>query len=145
MEELRHLKAALVGDAGQVLWDSDPKDSRTVERLEALLWRIFSGSRQSDKHRMELRLRRRHSGESLAALHQDIQRLIVLAHPTFASEARDVMACDYFVDALNDLEMALKLRERSPKSLDEALHLACLLYTSPSPRDGLLSRMPSSA
>ena len=27
----------------------------------------------------------------------------------------------------------------------EALSLACLLYTSPSPRDGLLSRMPSSA
>ena len=25
------------------------------------------------------------------------------------------------------------------------LNLACLLYTSPSPRDGLLSRMPSSA
>ena len=24
-------------------------------------------------------------------------------------------------------------------------HEACLLYTSPSPRDGLLSRMPSSA
>ena len=29
------------------------------------------------------------------------------------------------------------------KVLDGAL--ACLLYTSPSPRDGLLSRMPSSA
>ena len=26
-----------------------------------------------------------------------------------------------------------------------AEHLPCLLYTSPSPRDGLLSRMPSSA
>ena len=25
------------------------------------------------------------------------------------------------------------------------LYMACLLYTSPSPRDGLLSRMPSSA
>ena len=25
------------------------------------------------------------------------------------------------------------------------MHLGCLLYTSPSPRDGLLSRMPSSA
>ena len=24
-------------------------------------------------------------------------------------------------------------------------HFSCLLYTSPSPRDGLLSRMPSSA
>ena len=26
-----------------------------------------------------------------------------------------------------------------------SLHCPCLLYTSPSPRDGLLSRMPSSA
>ena len=25
------------------------------------------------------------------------------------------------------------------------IHIGCLLYTSPSPRDGLLSRMPSSA
>ena len=31
-----------------------------------------------------------------------------------------------------------------PYSVDE-LCKACLLYTSPSPRDGLLSRMPSSA
>ena len=30
-------------------------------------------------------------------------------------------------------------------SLDCGLFNACLLYTSPSPRDGLLSRMPSSA
>ena len=28
---------------------------------------------------------------------------------------------------------------------DSELHFICLLYTSPSPRDGLLSRMPSSA
>ena len=27
----------------------------------------------------------------------------------------------------------------------DAISTACLLYTSPSPRDGLLSRMPSSA
>ena len=31
------------------------------------------------------------------------------------------------------------------KALDKQTKLACLLYTSPSPRDGLLSRMPSSA
>ena len=28
---------------------------------------------------------------------------------------------------------------------DDDLRITCLLYTSPSPRDGLLSRMPSSA
>ena len=32
-----------------------------------------------------------------------------------------------------------------PCKNEKELHIYCLLYTSPSPRDGLLSRMPSSA
>ena len=40
-------------------------------------------------------------------------------------------------------EMAEHLIENDQKN--EAKYKACLLYTSPSPRDGLLSRMPSSA
>ena len=34
---------------------------------------------------------------------------------------------------------------RMTGDVDYLLHAVCLLYTSPSPRDGLLSRMPSSA
>ena len=34
-------------------------------------------------------------------------------------------------------------QQKAEKPLD--VHLICLLYTSPSPRDTLLSRMPSSA
>ena len=37
------------------------------------------------------------------------------------------------------------LIERARVSCEEGLPYLCLLYTSPSPRDGLLSRMPSSA
>ena len=33
----------------------------------------------------------------------------------------------------------------APAAIDVRRSVACLLYTSPSPRDGLLSRMPSSA
>ena len=33
----------------------------------------------------------------------------------------------------------------STQNANNAAAIACLLYTSPSPRDGLLSRMPSSA
>ena len=35
--------------------------------------------------------------------------------------------------------------KKKSKDSDEFIPLTCLLYTSPSPRDGLLSRMPSSA
>ena len=37
----------------------------------------------------------------------------------------------------------LKIDYKDPKMLQR--YMSCLLYTSPSPRDGLLSRMPSSA
>ena len=42
---------------------------------------------------------------------------------------------------------ALKAKEDETEAHKEAVKKAqtCLLYTSPSPRDGLLSRMPSSA
>ena len=46
------------------------------------------------------------------------------------------------------LELASKLEDAPwPATKDELIDYAmrCLLYTSPSPRDGLLSRMPSSA
>ena len=38
-----------------------------------------------------------------------------------------------------------ELAQIGVKRLDWVLLTHCLLYTSPSPRDGLLSRMPSSA
>ena len=45
-----------------------------------------------------------------------------------------------------DTEKARRLPvENMERICDEGLLTVCLLYTSPSPRDGLLSRMPSSA
>ena len=48
--------------------------------------------------------------------------------------------------SLIDLKKAVQLNKNSKKAfLNLGVTYACLLYTSPSPRDGLLSRMPSSA
>ena len=38
-----------------------------------------------------------------------------------------------------------KVLASKPSEMNVQLYMTCLLYTSPSPRDGLLSRMPSSA
>ena len=42
-------------------------------------------------------------------------------------------------------EGALLRHRKLQNETKDGYHIACLLYTSPSPRDGLLSRMPSSA
>ena len=71
-----------------------------------------------------MRIRRRRPGESLATLHQDIRRLMALAHPKLSSEGRETFACDYLIDAMDDVELALKVREQTPASLDDALRIS---------------------
>jgi hypothetical protein len=76
---------------------------------------------------MELRLRRRRQGENWSSLHRDIRRLTALAHPDLPQAARESIACDYFIDSLNDVDFSLKVREGNPATLDEALRVSLQL------------------
>jgi len=74
----------------------------------------FGGKAFADKHRIQIRNRRRRKDETLQSLHSDIRRLAALAFPKIEHKTREVMACDYFMDASADPDFALKIRERYP-------------------------------
>ena len=63
--------------------------------------------------------------------------LIAMTSITYAMKAKNL---------LNSLKYYCEI-QRTPKDLGTGCgySIACLLYTSPSPRDGATSRMPSSA
>jgi len=126
-EQLAHLKAALVDEAGQVLWDSAAETTSSLSKLVRLLKERFGGAAQADKYRMELRGRLRQPKETLQNLHREIRGLMVLAYPDLEAKSREVVACDCFLDSLEDSELKLKMRERNPATLDEALKVALLL------------------
>jgi len=67
---------------------------------------------------MELRGRLRMPNET---------RLMVIAYPDLDAMSREVVACDYFLDSIDDPGMKLKIREKNPATLDEALKVALLL------------------
>ena len=58
-------------------------------------------------------------------------------------DAYEVIVTDLRMKDSTGLELLAKSKELLPDA--EVILVTCLLYTSPSPRDGLLSRMPSSA
>ena len=122
-----YLRGALQKEAGQILWDYGPEVTNSLKKLTKTLNERFGGATQSDKYRIEVRTRRRKPDETLQSLHSDIRRLMALAFPDLEHTARETIACDYFIDALAEPDLALKVRERSPNSLDEALRIALQL------------------
>ena len=77
-------------------------------------------------------------------------KLVVLNEllPKLQEQGHRVLLFSQFVMLLDLLENYLRLSHYSYERLDGSItgkKRHCLLYTSPSPRDGLLSRMPSSA
>jgi len=123
-EQLVYLRSSLEKEDGQVLWDYSAETTASLSRMIRALKERFGEANQCDKYRFELKNRRRRPNETLRNLHSDIRRLAALALPELEHRARETMACDYFIDALDDPNLALKIRERFPKNLDAALRIA---------------------
>ena len=92
--------------------------------LKAALWIKFVPQERVELHKAEFRARRREKDEKLSDLSSSLRRLARKAYPEAAEELQDSLAKDQFIDALEDREIRLKLRESGPKTLDEAVSRA---------------------
>jgi len=117
-----HLCASLDGIAGQVLWDAGPQP--TVADVIALLRTRFGNELQAERFKAEIKARRRRPGESLQQLYQDISKLVALAYPKEEPALVNHVAKQAFVIALSDPMLQLKVIEREPKRVEDALNIA---------------------
>ena len=79
----------------------------------------------------------------LAKLLLETPDVLILDEPTNHLDDQHIQWLTQF---LQEFEGTYIVISHDQEFLDKiTTHIACLLYTSPSPRDGLLSRMPSSA
>jgi len=127
LDKIAHLQASLSGGAAQCLWDVGEDNSRSLPHLLALLKGRFGSKGQAGKFCAELRGRHRKPGETLQALYQDLRRLMVLAFPGPTNDTTKVAGRGSFLDSLGDRSMALRIQEREPSSMEEALRIAVRL------------------
>ena len=124
-DRLFHLRASLEGAAGQILWDAGVQTS--ASDVIRLLRARFGNENQAERFRAELRARRRRKDESLQSLYNDVCRLLALAYPGPTNPTTVLVGRDMFLDALHDQSLRVRILEREPKTLEEALNLACRL------------------
>ena len=121
-DRLFQLKLALNGPAAQILHANNCPDS--VDRILSLLRTRFGTDQKCEMYRLELKQRRRKPNESLQQLFHDVCRLMNLAYSGHKDEIVETLARDYFLDALSSHSMKVRIMDRDPKSIDEALRLA---------------------
>jgi hypothetical protein len=125
VEKATYLAVSLKGPALTVLSNVPPDNLYNYSSLVTALDARFGSSHQAELHRMKLKSRIRKREEGLAELADDIERLARLAYPTAPSTTMlELLAKDQFIDALQDGDMRLRLRQAHPKNLREALQSA---------------------
>jgi hypothetical protein len=92
-----------------------------------LLRNRFGAVHQQERFRAELRCRKRKPHESLQTVYTDVCKLISLAYPGESSSLLDLVARDAFLQSLNDPDLCVRILEKEPTLIDQALSIACRL------------------
>ena len=96
----------------------------SYRELYAKLEDRFGSDDRSDEYLAKLETRRRGAKETLQQLCHSIEELVALAYPGPKTVHSDRFAITSFLRALNDAELSGKIRDKQPKTLDEAFRWA---------------------
>ena len=85
-------------------------EGATYEELVRRLKRRYGSDDQQEKFRLQLKSRKRRTGETLQKLAYDVERLVGLAYPETGRRTRDVLARDSFIEAQGNSALEFRLR-----------------------------------
>lgn len=121
------LASSLSGGARAILNEMSDREKRDFDSLVSILKNRYGSENRSEVFRSELQSRVRLRNETLPELAQAIKKLTRRAYPGTTELVRDTLALDYFIDAIPESEIRLRLREVGPKSMTEAENTAVRL------------------
>ena len=131
--------------------DLEGYSDKVKKRIEKLTYKMREAERR-EKAATEYAQSVQKQNEELAKRSSQIDESYISEYDQRVTSQEDVLK-KKLSDAINlgDVDAQIEAQKSIAKlaieseRLNVAKHQFCLLYTSPSPRDGLLSRMPSSA
>ncbi|CAC5371057.1 unnamed protein product [Mytilus coruscus] len=124
IEKALELATSLRGTARSVLTDLRPEMRTNFIQLTAALASRFQPENQAEMYRAQMKSKIRGRTEQIPVLGQDIKRLVRLAYPSAPIEIKEQLACDCFIDSLNDVDMGWAIFQAKAKSINNAIQVA---------------------
>lgn len=121
------LASSLSGSARAILNEMTDGERHDFDCLVSILKNRFGSDNRAEVYRAELQSRMRYRNETLPELAQSIKKLTRRAYPGTSAIVRDTLALDFFIDAIPESEIRLRLREVGPKTINEAETIAVRL------------------
>lgn len=133
-ERALQLVSSLRGSALKVLGHLTPVQRLLYPSVVEALRKRFGHHQQAEVYRARLKARMRARGEPLPQLAQEMETLVRRAYPAAQEDMVVVLTRDHFVDALQDRNLQLYVKQAHPMDVQEALaralELEAFLYTS---------------
>ena len=121
------LASCLTGDARALLTDLDRRTQRDYRELVEALNHRFGTENRAEIFKSQLKMRVRGKNETIPELAQSVRKLTKRAYPDASAGMLEVLALDHFIDAINETEIRMRLREVGPKNILEAEQIAVKL------------------
>ena len=115
------LQVRLIGKA-QTAWECLSQEAKsTYEKATCALRQRFEPSSKKDLYAAEFQARKRREKESWGDLADDLRAISDRAFPDLEDKAREQLSLDRFLGLIEKPTIALTVRQRHPKNLDEAV------------------------
>ena len=123
-EKAFQLVSVLKGQALEVLKHLTPAQLWCYDSVAGALQRRFGRRRQPEVFRAQLKNRRRGKDEALPILAQGVEALVRGVYPMASEDTVDMLAKDCFVDALQNRQLQIHVKQAAPKNVQETLSRA---------------------
>ncbi|CAC5382525.1 unnamed protein product [Mytilus coruscus] len=105
-------------------WSDIEKALELATSLRVALASRFQPENQAEMYRAQMKSKIRRRTEQIPVLGQDIKRLVRLAYPSAPIEIKEQLACECFIDSLNDADMEWAIFQAKAKSINNAIQVA---------------------
>lgn len=122
-DKVSFLLCALDGPARGVLAEIDDIATVSYREVRRILLARFGPAEFPAAHEQALHQLRLSSGQNIRELSQEVQRLTRRAYSDLAGRARDQLMVGFLLRAIPDREVVFYVRDKEPRTLDEACHL----------------------